>query len=288
MVRSLLKRPAAKETKGLSNRARWCRTCNQLKRDGPRHKHDNPTHEVVKLTADQMALYDSEDAEDTGAKVPRFNFGKYKGKTVEEVKETCPSYLFWVFQNRKDLFPKYKWLRSALLEANVFPAELLDREDDADDRAREVIDAIAAAGAASSSSGAVPVEHVMPKAKPQGPWEGLSEKKRQRAITLFKSVPPEQRSPSWSSKAPRKALEPLERTGLELKRASPLELVQMMLADGILTSRTGEECQNPSCSQWGVSDRPVLGQLATSDEGKLKAVDISSHNCCYSSLLPFT
>ena len=179
MVRSLLKRPAAKETKGLSNRARWCRTCNQLKRD-------NPTHEVVKLTADQRALYDSEDANDTGAKVPRFNFGKYKGKTVEEVKETCPSYLFWVFQNRKDLFPKYKWLRSALLEANVFPAELLDREDDADDRAREVIDAIASAGAASSSPGAVPVEHVMPKAKPQGPWEGLSEKKR---------------SPSWSGAA---------------------------------------------------------------------------------------
>ena len=63
------------------------------------------------------AVDDSEDVNDPETPVTVFKFGKYKCKSVEQAKQTCASY--WVFQNQKDLFPKYKWLQPALLEAEV-------------------------------------------------------------------------------------------------------------------------------------------------------------------------
>ena len=57
------------------------------------------------------------------------------------------------------------------------------------------------------------------------PFSEVSEKKQQRARTLFKSVPEAQRAKAWSEKPARKALEPQSRNGLEPKRYSPVELI---------------------------------------------------------------
>ena len=74
--------------------------------------HDHPDHKVVKLGPEQLqeAVAQVEQQEQHGeTSLDTFNFGKYKGKTVEWVKKEAPSHLFWVYQARKDTFPKYTW-----------------------------------------------------------------------------------------------------------------------------------------------------------------------------------
>ena len=74
--------------------------------------HDHPDHKVVKLGPEQLqeAVAQVEQQEQHGeTSLDTFNFGKYKGKTVEWVKKEAPSHLFWVYQTRKDTFPKYTW-----------------------------------------------------------------------------------------------------------------------------------------------------------------------------------
>lgn len=115
------------------------------------------------------------------------------------------------------------------------------------------------------------------------PFGEMNEKKRQRAETLFKSVPEAQQAKAWSEKPARKALEPQSRTGLELKRFSPVELVQAMIADGILLDLQGSPCESQSCRQWGTVITPVLGKLSASENGRTPGQDIDLHNVCYRS-----
>ena len=117
------------------------------------------------------------------------------------------------------------------------------------------------------------------------PFSEVSEKKQQRARTLFKSVPEAQRAKAWSEKPARKALEPQSRTGLEPRRYSPVELVQAMVADGILLDLQGAPCESQSCRQWGARETPVLGKLGASKNGRTPGQDIDLHNVCYRSFV---
>lgn len=77
-----------KPKRPLGDRARYCETCKQVRKDGPRHKFDNPSHKLRKLTPEEKAQFPS--PPQTGEYV--FNFGKRKKKTLAWVKERHPSY----------------------------------------------------------------------------------------------------------------------------------------------------------------------------------------------------
>ena len=88
-----VKRPAGSPSVNTS-RWRYCETCRAIKKDGPGHKHDHPDHKVVKLGPEQLqeAVAHVEQHEQRGVTSRgTFNFGKYKGKTVERVKKEAPS-----------------------------------------------------------------------------------------------------------------------------------------------------------------------------------------------------
>ena len=59
VLKSALERP-----KKVGLRAKWCETCNQLKRDGPRHKFDFPSHALRPLVAAEREAYAEELSQD--------------------------------------------------------------------------------------------------------------------------------------------------------------------------------------------------------------------------------
>ncbi|CAJ1346469.1 unnamed protein product, partial [Effrenium voratum] len=103
-------------------------------------------------------------------------------------------------------------------------------------------------------------------------------KHRQRAITSFKSIPPEQKTLCYEHKVARRALVAQARCGLELKRASPLQLTVAMIEDGVLEALEGKAAQ---CKQWGMETEAILDQLTATVDGKSKGENISLHNICY-------
>ena len=70
----------AKEGK-VTSRARRCKTCCSLKKDGPRHKHDHPSQNVIQLSDEQRKQFENGEDEDTGG-LQVFTFGKHKGKSL--------------------------------------------------------------------------------------------------------------------------------------------------------------------------------------------------------------
>ena len=277
-VRATAKR---KSKQGLSNRARFCQTCDCLKKDGPRHKHDFPDHILVPLTAEQKGEQDAGEKQDDEA--PFFTFGKYKHKSFSWVKAHHPSYFMWLFQERFSLFRKYTWLSNALVTAGIFPESLLKEETAGDRKAREIIDSWHhETGRASPAERNVEsvAENVVEVTVPS-PKKPESERKKQRAITLFKSIPPEQRDDAYVSKAARRALVPQSRSGLHLKRSSPVSLTLAMLEDGVFEDLRGRPCQADTCKQWGTSEDSVLGRLSSTADGRVPGNNITSKAVSY-------
>ena len=50
-----------------SNRARWCQTCGEVRKDGPRHWFDHPTHVTRALTSEEKTKKtETENIDDAG------------------------------------------------------------------------------------------------------------------------------------------------------------------------------------------------------------------------------
>ena len=122
-----------------------------LKRDGPRHQHDFPNHKLVQLSEEQKSKIEDEEHPE---KRTTFNFGKYRGKSLTWVSKNHPSYLLWIYENRHNLFGKYRWLQPALLSEGIFPQEVLSLDSEADERAKKIISAL---NTVDPSSAAVPI-----------------------------------------------------------------------------------------------------------------------------------
>ena len=84
----------------------------------------------------------------------------------------------------------------------------------------------------------------------------------------------------------RRALAPQAHTSLQLKRASPLQLVMAMRKDGGLLDFKGEPCPLTSCQQNGMDGTTVLGRLGTTAEGRESGKDIIAQNVRYCCLRP--
>lgn len=113
-----------KKSTTLSSRARYCLTCKGLKRDGPRHQHDNPSHKLRFLTAEKKRTFGAQ-VETEQTRATTFTFGKYKGKTFAWVKENAPSYFMWVWRERDSLFKKYSTLQQSPVTEGIFSEEVL-------------------------------------------------------------------------------------------------------------------------------------------------------------------
>ena len=57
-------RKVSKPERPLASRARWCQTCGQVRKAGPRHQFDQPTHVMRALTSEERRQ--SQEAENTG------------------------------------------------------------------------------------------------------------------------------------------------------------------------------------------------------------------------------
>ena len=132
VLKSALEKP-----KKVGSRAKWCETCNQLKRDGPRHKFDFPSHTLRPLVAAEREAYAEELSQDHEYKL---DFGKHKKKSSVWIRTHAPSYIAWMVRER--VYDKRPQLKEALVSKGFFPDSLLNIVDDKErcTRALSVID----------------------------------------------------------------------------------------------------------------------------------------------------
>lgn len=301
-----MKRPSAKKaskperavlksglekTKKVGLRAKWCETCNQLKRDGPRHKFDFPTHTLRPLVAAEREAYAEELSQDPTQY--KLNFGKHKKKSLVWVRTHAPSYLAWMVRER--VYDKRPQLKEALVSQNFFPASLLNIEDEKErcKRALSVIDSWQSGDKDKETAMAMPSESDVDKkvvpcspevlpAEEQGPLPKKSEKKQRH----LKYMHPDQQTEAYANRT-RLSLVERKHSGQQLHRMSALQFAQVMVEYGLLEDLTGLPCPFEDCSDkkqqkgYGFGSGSVLGGLSASSVGKSPGSEITLKDCCY-------
>ena len=239
-----LKKPASslnapvKPDRPLGQRARYCETCQKIKQDGPRHKFDNKTHILRKLTQEEREQFPAR----CSSGEYRLTFGKYQKKSLSWVKEHHPSYLAWIM--REKVYDQRADLKEALLQAELFPRSLLDESDSKvrEAQAQDIVDSWSEAPAESRVRA---VENEAPgpdlaeveESTSPGPQrrKPLTEKARAKEVAHLKYMAPHQREEMYSNKPMRSALVEREHSTLDLMRMSPLQFTETMIAYGLLT-----------------------------------------------------
>eukprot|EP00438_Fugacium_kawagutii_P032704 Skav204478 [mRNA] locus=scaffold5533:162641:166985:- [translate_table: standard] len=288
-----LKRPCGANEPGqwvkpkrpLGDRARYCETCKQVRKDGPRHKFDNPSHKLRKLTPAERAEFPSPPQH--GEYV--FTFGKHKKKTLAWVKEHHPSYFPWlirekVYHNRADL-------KEALLKAELFPASLLEEEDDdaRDAQAKDIVDSWEQAADVPGESlvqrpAELVAEDAVVEADGPSPKTGktLTAKAKAKKIAHLKYMPEHQREQGYKEKPARSALLSRTHSALELMRMPPVEFSQVMQAYGVFENLEGTACKSgDSCAFTGWKNNSQLGKLSASEAGKTVGSPLTTQTVYY-------
>lgn len=108
----------------LSNQAKFCETCGQIRQEGPRHKFSFRKHVLRPLTPEETEEFPYQE-KDAGAY--RRDFGKHTKKSLSWLQEKVPSCIAWLVRERVyDLRPK---LKDALISEGLFPESLLNLQD---------------------------------------------------------------------------------------------------------------------------------------------------------------
>lgn len=269
-----------KRAKSLGNRAKFCETCQQIKRDGPRHHFDFPDHVLRPLTSQERQGY-AADPEVSGQYI--FDFGRHKKKSLTWVKTHAPSYIAWMVRER--VYDKKENLKNALVAQDMFPVSLLNESDEKQRcrRALEIIDSWKEsepkeqqlAEHSKANDEAMAESHAIVPASQQ---KNVTEKKRRH----LKYMNPSQQTEEYATKV-RATLVERKHYGQALQRMSAVEFVQAMQAYGLMEDLTGKPCPYSGCGdtkQHGFGGR-ILGGLCSSSKGKSPGSDISLKDCCY-------
>ena len=274
----VLKRPCGsggtpKPERPLGNRARWCETCGQVRKDGPRHRFDHPTHVMRSLTSEERKQFpETENTGDAGEYV--FDFGKFKKKSISWVQKHHPSYFAWLVRER--VYDKRPNLQEALLKNGLFPATLLEEADSKlrDEQAKRIVDSwdeteeFAVVGpVVPPSAGDSP--DIADGSKGKGKRKELTPKQRAKQVAHLKYMAPQQREEDYKLKPKRAALLDRAHSTMDLMRMSPLDFTQTMVAYGLFEDLEGQACRKgTSCQFRGWNQESQLGKLCASDIGK--------------------
>ena len=283
VLKSALEKP-----KKVGLRAKWCETCNQLKRDGPRHKFDFPSHTLRPLVAAEREAYAEELSQDHEYKL---DFGKHKKKSLVWIRTHAPSYIAWMVRER--VYDKRPQLKEALVSQGFFPDSLLNIVDEKErcTRALSVIDSWQSDKKDEPTEKAVPSDvdktlvedtsEVVP-AEEKETKKKNSEKKQRH----LKYMHPDQQTEAYANRT-RLSLVERKHTGQQLHRMSALQFAQVMVEYGLLEDLTGVPCPYEDCSDkkqqkgYGSGGGSVLGGLSASSLGKSPGYEITLKDCCY-------
>ena len=201
--------------------------CKGLKRNGPpQHQHDNRTHKLRLLTAEEKRTFGPR-AEAEKNMCHHLHLREVQGQDFCVGERECPQVILCgcdvsgpaslrsTAHCSKAKWPKTFFRRRSWLRRDHEKAPL------------EVIDSWKSVGPENAAVSDQITE---------------SAAKKRRNVARFNSVPREQRTEEFNTKPARRAQVPQARTGLQPKRASPLQLVVAKRETGILLDLKGEPC----------------------------------------------
>ena len=270
----------------LSNRAKFCETCGQIRQDGPRHKFSFPKHVLRPLTPEEKEEFPHQE-EDAGAY--RLDLGKHKMKSLSWLQEKVPSCIAWLVRERVyDLRPK---LKDALISEGLFPESLLNLQDEKE-RCKIALEVIQSWHASQDDKDVNkqfdPAVRSTVEGAPQNA-DAVSDvlktgKQTEKKRIHLKYMHPSQQTVAYAQKQ-RHALVERKHSGQELVRLSALDFTKVMLEHGLFEDLTGKPCQKPDCSTvssgFGAEGGSVLGSLSASSAGQIPGSDITLKDCCY-------
>eukprot|EP00969_Alexandrium_andersonii_P142505 6301390-Alexandrium_andersonii.AAC.1 len=103
-------------------RARQCLDCCAIRKDGPGHKFDHPSHRLRALTDEERRQLAAPPTDPGTSGEYKLTFGKHKGKTLAWPQHSTPSYIAWMAQERLFNDGKYPGLREAMDAFGLLPS----------------------------------------------------------------------------------------------------------------------------------------------------------------------
>ncbi|CAE8716456.1 unnamed protein product [Polarella glacialis] len=164
-----------------------------------------------------------------------------------------------------------------MVAAGLFPTSLLDGpvQLEAGNEPQEVLDIIASWNprpeieeptSAAASSGSA--SHVVTSASSSALLPVQASSAKEKAYAKYTSS--HQRTTQYNEQPARRSRAPVARSGLDLKRMSPNQLVRAMIEDGLFEDLASQPCRNEAClqnAQKGFGTSSVFGKFSATTEG---------------------